>query len=347
MAMSQSAPAPPHELQNGLGGDVGRQEGDADRHQAESLSAQAQAEAEELLSRAQVHAELLRAHAETARAEAQSLRAEAHALRRAVGEEASAVASRAEAMLADVHATAEQVRSAMEAQAAAARAEVERMRTEAVSLRRLLQAEIDAGMAGAQQMRADLQDLRADTDKLASQLQLLPAPSATAPARPAPTVGDMLVDEIGPPKAERRPAREVAERLPTADGRVDDPRRAIAVEVERRLTYRYPDADDPGPGPDSGPVLSPADMGKLLKEIWDDLYTEAAPLPERGFREEADPPEETDRDRPRASEPLIGSGGWRASTARSSAAAPVDGPGHGEAASRPGAGRSRRFRRSR
>ena len=91
------------------------------------------------------------------------------------------------------------------------------------------------------------------------------------------------------------------------------------------------------------PVLPQLDVGKLLREIWDAAYMESTRLSERGFP--AGPPMQQgdespegggqaftdlpvggDPGRPKASEPLIGSGGWRASTARTSPDVSVDAP---------------------
>lgn len=94
------------------------------------------------------------------------------------------------------------------------------------------------------------------------------------------------------------------------------------------------------------PVIPQLDVRELLTEIWNAAYTESVRLSNRGFPDEAarTPDKSADSARPapspnhavgrrqegpQASEPLIGSGGWRASTASTSAAAPVDDPVEG------------------
>lgn len=366
---------------------AGQREIDTARLRAETLSGRAHADAEELLSRARVHAELLRTHAEAARAEAQALRAEAAALRRAAGDEAATANSRAEALRAHAQAVAEEFRLAMEDQAGAARTEVERLRTEAMSLRRLLKAEIDAGLADRERLRAEVQGLWAEAERVAAELRLLSRSDEAAaplrvevtgqgggrpsdgrlPAPPAPvtpSAGGNFGDVPAPVEAGRAPSPIAAPR--TASGRLEDLRRAIAVEVEQRLAEVYAEPEDglataaAGPGyHDANPVAPRLDVGKLLKDIWEAAYTEltqtpgGAGMPDNGHRSghgtvQAPPSEHLvhrhlEEERP--PEPLIGSGGWRARPTPTSATPPSDDPGGGEAAFPPPAPeRHRRFR---
>ena len=300
----------------------------------ESPIVEPEPDAERLLSQAYVHAERLRVHAEAARGEAEFLRAEAAALRRAARDEAGAAIARSEALTTQVLATAEEVRSAIEEQAEATRAEIERLRVEASSLRRLLQAEIEAGLAKTQRMHDELEDRWAD--KLATEHRRLSA-------------------ESSPPAAEKEPGAPAAEDGPAPGGATDplgELRQAIAVEVEQRLAgvvaeleHRLASAP-PQSEPGTDPVLGQLDVGRLLRDIWD------AAEPSRvsddpGWSGDTSPHDGAE-ERATATMPLIGSGGWCASTPLTSASAPGDEPAASETSPPPPAGRDRRrFRRPR
>lgn len=418
MGVSEGVPAPTHENQNGrnhsmspkaildgtaeifgAGPDNARgREADAPalsvagegevgtaRRNAESLGARAQVEAEELLSRAHAHANVLRVHAEAARAEAQALRAEAAALRRASADQAAAATSFVAALTAEMEATAKDLRSSMESKADEARAEVERLGREAMSLRRLLRAEIDAGLADIQQMRAEVQGVWAETEKQAAGLRLLSARAGAAVTldelrvdttgdkglgrsddpRPSPAPTAAVRHEVSRPGADTRAAGDVEGERRTTNGRLDDFRRAIAVEVEQRLAQVYAETGDrrEGAGARTGQhhdgLRPQIDVGGLLREIWDAAYAELAPATEgaempsdHGDRTppgsvEAPPTEHPDgrhTNRSRAFEPLIGSGGWRAGRGPGSDAS-TDDPVH-PAPPSPGVDRPRRFRRT-
>lgn len=287
------------------------------RRQAESPSAQALADAQELLSAAHVHAELLRVHADAARAEAESLRVEAGALRRAAHDEAAAAGARAEALIAQVHAKSEEARAAMEGQANAARAEVERLTTETASLRRLVQGEIGAALAATEEIRAEVQSLWAEIGKLAAELRLAPSSGAG----------------VAPPRV----ASTVVEHGSHTDGRLDELYRAMKVELEQRMADKYADTDKR-----LEPVVSRLDLTKLLSDIWDGASRESPESSERGLPAGGEQPR-----RPRASEPLIGSGGWRAGTAPTPSCRPDEGPVDTQRMSPPPepAAQSRRFGR--
>jgi len=276
------------------------------RAHAESLVAQAQGDAEELLSRARAHADLLRVHAEAARAEAECLRAETGALRAAAREEAEAAASRAEALITQAHAAAEELRSAMEGEAAAARAEVERLRAEVASLRTLSQAEIDTGVAEAQRMGAEVQRLWAETDKLGAELRLLSARAQAAALKP-PAATAVDGPEGGRAVAEPRPVPPVpeihAERvgdslLTQLDTKVAELAREVRVAAEAASSAEAPDHGH-------------HDLTGADGDAQDQSH---------------DQPVDTHEDRPRASQPLIGSGGWRPPSTAGPGTTPVGDP---------------------
>ncbi len=341
MGVPERAPTSAQELQNGHGPTRSDPEVETGRGRAGSLAqAQAEAEAEELLSRAHAHAELLRSHAEAARAEAASLHADAAALRRAARDEAAATISRAEALVGQMQAGADALRSVIEGQAEETRAELERVRSEAESFRRLLQADTDAALADAQRLRAEVQSLRAELNKLAAEFHLLSSRSGgIAGADPADLVGGV-------------------KRL--ANSQLDELREAIAMEVAQKLADAYDDTRDrfatgearpPFPGlgrreapsrretpQDPDPVPPAVDVRERFRRIWDATYAEAT-----GSSPVLEHPTGSGSTGRQPPEPLIGSGGWRASPASSSPAAPFEDAVEGEvAAPSPAPGRHRR-----
>ncbi|MDQ3898481.1 MAG: hypothetical protein M3326_14765 [Actinomycetota bacterium] len=268
------------------------------RSHADSLAAQAQAEAEELLSRAQAQAELLRVHAEAMRAEAEYMRAEAAAVRAAVRDEAEAASARAESAVAEARAAAEELRSAMQLEAGAARQDFEQTRAEAMSIRRLVRAELDAALADAERLRGDIRRLCADTNKLGAELGLLLARAG----------------------AVEEPVGSEADGGPIEDWAWTDPGGVPAAS---------------GVEPEPGPPLD-KNLAELLRQMWDAASGEQATAVETPDEQPEGPVGPWGARR--ASQPLIGSGGWHAK----GAAAPGPGEEPDDAAGQPPPVRRRR-----
>lgn len=322
------------------------------RSHAESLGAQARAEAQELLSRAQSQAEMLRVHAEAMRAEADCLRAEAAALRSAVARGAVAKGSDAEAVAAPAPAAAEGYRSAPQLEIDVAREELERIGAEAILVRRALRAEIDAGLEDVDRMRGEVRRLCAETNKLAAELGLLF--SAGGPERMA-IASDVDVRSPEPVAAQGRNDDPVVvdSSLEGDQGHTEGPNSASADDQGAEPGRRPPAA---------GPHLDRS-VAELLRQIWDAASAGLGRLSEDpssgagGWRTGEDRtgaptpgPFETrrpEREEPGAeapveapfrtarsagaveglggSEPLIGSGGWRAKQAGPAETAPIGG----------------------
>ena len=302
------------------------------RSYAESLTIQARAEADELLAHAHAQAEQLRGRAEAVRAEAECMRAEAAAQRIAVRDDAEAAGEYAKSA-AQTLAAAEDLRAAMQRDADAARDEFERMRTEAMAIRRLLRAEADAGAAETERTRGDIQHLWAETDRMAAVLRLLAA-RAEGAGSPLDTG-----TEHGAWGADAEP-------------------RGIAAEELRHSTApdQLDDSESTVPRPASalgGKVQLDGDVAGLLRDIWEVLSAEptrenrspahlgpspgsaGAPAPDPGpflsdpvpAIEASQPPDVVAQDggAKRASQPLIGSGGWHQKQAHGSQPVPEDG----------------------
>ena len=287
------------------------------RAYAESLTVQARADADELLSRAHAEAELLRARAEAVRAEAECLRAEAAALRIAVRDDAEATSERAESV-ARTHAAAEELRAAMQREADAMRDEFERMRAEGMAIRGLLRAEAEAGVV-ARERSVEVQRARAEADKLAAVLRLL-SPGDEATGRPdEPGIDSADEWSVSAPDHGEIPLdRDGAALL-----------REIWQVVSAESTRGPRSAHSPVPSPGSEDAPAPG-AGPSVGAPWPAVESSEPPdhiAPMGGPK--------------RASQPLIGSGGWQQKQAPSAPAVPDDAPPLAPAASR----RRRRLRR--
>jgi hypothetical protein len=293
------------------------------RSYAESLTIQARADADELLSHAHAQAEQLRARAEAVRAEAERMRAEAAAERIAVRDDADAAGEYAKSA-AQTLATAEALRAAMQCEVDAARDEFERIRTEAMAIRRLLRAEADAGVAEMERTRGEIQHLWAETDKLAAVLRQLTAR--------AESTGNLLDTGIESTtqgaEAVRRGIR--AEELPhsAAPSQSDDFGVAVPRPAEVARVPRQP-VSAPG-----GEVDVRASWEVVSAETTRENRAERAPAPDPGPTvsgplpavEASQPPDDVVQDggAKRASQPLIGSGGWQQKQALGPPTAPPD-----------------------
>lgn len=341
------------------------------RSHAESLGAQALAEAEELLSRAHSQAELLRVHADAMRAEADCLRAEAAAVLGAVRHDADASRSFTESVAAHASAAAEEFRSAVQLEVDAARQEFERMRTEALFIRRVLRAELDAGLADVDRMRGEVQRLCAETNKLAAELGLLFAAGGSEQIAVAGDPGGRPPDA----RPSNGPAPGAEAHAASDDPWTSD-RPAGGDDSQTSASPFSPDEGAAsGRRLDAAGTPSDSNVAELLRQIWDAASTGLGRLSDdgsigtpgwataddpagssdsEGFETgEREPGEAGAQARVAASlgehevgtvdgrrgwEPLIGSGGWRATEAAAPAA-----PEAGEfAASPPPPGRRRR-----